>query len=273
MGIKLVETKPTRFVRFRDMSGYVRTGDWTESGIESGGQIYDPEEVNILPPVDPSKIICLYGNYVEHLRESGYSIPEDMPERPQFFLKSPNTITGHRVTITLPSPSTEREDLPNLGDIETGKGRIDYEAELGVVIGDQCKRVPEENAGEVIWGFTCVNDLSNRDDQSIEHNWVRGKSFDNAAPIGPVIAPFDSVPKEPRVRLKLNGNMKQDSKKDQFVFSVSEVIAEITELITLEAGDVIAMGTPSGVGPISEGDTTEVIIEGVGTLENHFEER
>lgn len=259
-----------KFVRFRDASGYVRTGDWTESEIESGGQIYNPEEVNILPPVEPSKIICLYGNYVEHLRESGYDIPEDMPERPQFFLKSPNTITGHQTTINLPSPSTEQDNLPNLGDIETGKGRIDYEAELGVVIKDQCKKVSERDVGKVIWGFTCLNDLSNRDDQSIEHNWVRGKSFDNAAPIGPVIAPYGSVPEEPRVRLKLNGNTKQDSKNDKFVFSVSEVIAEITKLITLEPGDVIAMGTPSGVGPLSDGDKTEVIIEGVGTLENYF---
>lgn len=260
-----------KFVKFRDMSGYVRTGDWTESGIKSAGEIYGSDEVDILPPVEPSKIICLYGNYVEHLRESGYDIPEDMPDRPKFFLKSPNTITGHRTTITLPSPGTERDDLPDLGDIETGKGRIDYEGELGVVIGGQCKKVSEENAGDVIWGFTCVNDLSNRDDQSIEHNWVRGKSFDNAAPLGPVIAPYDSVPEEPRVRLKLNGNTKQDSKNDEFVFSVSEVIAEITKLITLEPGDVIAMGTPSGVGPLSDGDTTEVIIEGVGNLENYFE--
>lgn len=260
-----------KFVRFRDMSGYVRTGNWTGSGIESAGKVYDFDEVNVLPPVDPSKIICLYGNYIEHLRESGYDIPEDMPDRPQFFLKSPNTVTGHRATIALPSPSTKRNNLPNMGDIETGKGRIDYEAELGVVIQKQCKNVSKENAEKAIWGYTCVNDLSNRDDQSIEHNWVRGKSFDNAAPIGPVIAPYDSVSGEPRVRLKLNGKTKQDSKNDEFVFSVTEVISEITKLITLERGDIIAMGTPSGVGPLSDGDTTEVIIEGVGTLENYFE--
>ncbi len=259
-----------RFVRFKDKSGYTRTGNWTDSGIKSADETYNHDEVDILPPTEPTKIICLYGNYKKHLEESGYNLPEELPDRPQLFLKAPNTISGHLDTITLPSPDTEKENLDNLGEIETGKGRIDYEAELGVVIGKQCKKVSEKNAMDYVRGFTCINDLSNRDDQAVERNWVRGKSFDNATPIGPVIASVNDVPKNPRVKMKLNGELKQDSGSDEFVFSVSEVIESITKLITLEPGDVIAMGTPSGVGPISDGDFTEVEVEGIGTLKNRF---
>lgn len=248
----------------------MRTGEWSDTGIESAGQIYDSNEVDVLPPVEPSKIICLYGNYVEHLRESGFKIPEDIPERPQLFLKSPNTIAGHKDTITLPKPVAKHNEPKDFGEIEVGKERIDYEAELGVVISRRSRNVSEKDAVDAIRGFTCVNDLSNRDDQFAEQNWVRGKAFDNAAPIGPVIASPELVPEEPRVRLRLNGELKQDSSNDKFVFSVSEVIAEITKLITLEPGDVIAMGTPSGVGPLSDGDTTQIEIEGIGTLENYF---
>lgn len=259
-----------RYVRFLDKSGYEREGEWTDNGIKAAGTIYEPEEVNILPPANPSKIICLYGNYKRHLEESGYKIPEQLPDRPKFFLKAPNTVAGHKDTIPLPTPTTEKEELENMGKIETGKGRIDYEAELGVVTGKQGRNVTEKNAENIVKGFTCVNDLSNRDDQTVERNWVRGKSFDNAAPIGPVIASPDLVPEEPQVQLKLNGEVKQDSSSDEFVFSVEEVITEITKLITLEPDDVIAMGTPSGVGPLSNGDKTEVIIEGVGTLVNYY---
>lgn len=259
-----------KFVRFKDKTGNTRTGDWTNSGIESAEYIYNPDEVEILPPTKPTKIICLYGNYEKHLEESGYSLPEDMPERPQLFLKAPNTVAGHRDTISLPSPDTKRKDLDDLGKIETGKERIDYEAELGVVIKEKCKKVSEDKALKYVKGFTCVNDLSNRDDQATEHNWVRGKSFDNSAPIGPVIASTEHVAKNPRVRLRLNGDVKQDSGGDEFVFSVSEVIASVTKLITLEPGDVITMGTPSGVGPLKEGDITEIEIEGIGTLKNSY---
>lgn len=259
-----------KFVRFKDEAGFVRTGNWTDSGIKSAGKVYNPDKVEILPPTTPTKIICLSGNYKKHLEESGYTLPEDLPERPQLFIKAPNTIASHRDKIPLPTPDTKINNLNDLGEIETGKERIDYEAELGVVIDKQCKRVNEENALDYVKGFTCVNDLSNRDDQAEELNWVRGKSFDNSAPIGPVIPSPDLVPKNPRIKLRHNGKTKQDSAGDEFVFSVPEVIASITKLITLEPGDVIAMGTTSGVGSLSNGDMTEVEIEGVGTLKNFY---
>lgn len=256
-------------VRFQDDTGYTRTGLWADGTIETPEREYSPEEVNVLPPVEPSKIICLYGNYLEHLKESGYKVPEEIPKHPKLFLKSPNTVIGHRDVIRLPKPGVDSEEVGSLGEIETGLGRIDYEAELGVVIGKQAKKIPKEDALDFVEGYTCINDVSNRDDQSVERNWVRGKSFDCAAPIGPVIASPELVPEEPRVKLRLNDETKQDSLEDKFIFSVQEVIEEVTKFMTLEPGDVISMGTPKGVGPLSHGDKVEVEIEGIGTLINH----
>lgn len=261
-----------KFVRFRDQSGYVRTGTWKDSHINSSGKTYQFEEIDILPPTEPTKIICVGTNYVEHFLESGYDYPDDLPDRPQFFIKTPNTVTGHKDTVTLPVPGTKRKNSESIGEIEVGKGRIDYEAELGVVISKQAKNVHKENAFEFIRGFTCLNDISNRDDQFSEQNWVRGKSFDNSAPIGPVIATPDLVPENPTITLRINGEKKQDSSEDEMIFSVPEVLEEITKFMTLEPGDIIAMGTTSGVGPLKDGDTVEIEIEGVGKLEHYVRE-
>ena len=234
--------------RFRDPAGTVRNGQWTEDGVVFGGNAYSLSEVDILPPVSPTKIVCIGLNYADHAEESGLAVPD----RPMLFLKPPNTLAGHGDTVTLPA----------------GKDRIDYEAEFGVVIDEQSRNVAIEDAMNVVAGFTCVNDLSNRDDQQIEQNWVRGKAFDNAAPLGPCIAPPESVPEDARIRLRVNGETKQDSSRSEFIFSVPELIAEITSYVTLNPGDVISTGTPAGVGPLSDGDTVEVEIEGVGTLEH-----
>lgn len=235
-----------RKVRFRDPAGTVREGRWEDENPVFSGQSYDLDEVDILPPTEPSKIVCVGLNYVDHAEETD----SEIPDRPLLFLKTPNTVASHRSTVTLP------ED----------KERIDYEAELGVVIGTQCRSVPEDRARDVIAGYTCVNDLSNRDDQRSEQNWVRGKAFDNAAPLGPVLATPDEVPDDASVELRVNGETKQHSTTDNLIFSIPELIAEITSLITLEPGDVIATGTPAGVGPLNDGDDIEVEIEGVGTL-------
>lgn len=237
-------------VRFRDPAGSVRTGEWAGDGVTFSNQRYDLDEVTILPPVEPSKIVCVGLNYADHAEETD----SDIPERPLLFLKAPNTLAAHGDTITLPRD----------------KERVDHEAELGVVIGKQCRNVPAERAEDVIAGYTCVNDLSNRDDQRQEQNWVRGKSFDNAAPIGPVVAPPDDLSEDAAIELRQNGEVKQESTIDNLIFSIPELIEEITTLMTLEPGDVVATGTTSGVGPISDGDTIEVEIEGVGTLRNEF---
>jgi 2-keto-4-pentenoate hydratase/2-oxohepta-3-ene-1,7-dioic acid hydratase in catechol pathway len=167
------------------------------------------------------------------------------------FLKGPNAIAGHRDVITLPD-----------------KNRVDYEAEIGIVIQEQCRNVPESRAMDVVAGFTCVNDISNRDDQEVEQNWVRGKAFDNSAPIGPVIATPQKVPDDADVKLFVNGECRQNSQRSQFIFSVPELIQEITTYVTLEPGDVISTGTPAGIGPLEDGDEVEVEVEGVGTLQH-----
>ena len=235
-----------RYARFRDRAGTVRRGVRTDEGIEFGGETYDVDEVDVLPPVEPTKIVCIGLNYADHAEETD----SDVPDRPLLFLKPPNALSGHGDTVTLP----------------TGKETVEWEAELGVVIGEQCRNVSEAEAMDVVAGFTCVNDVSNRDDQRVEQNWVRGKAFDNAAPMGPVVADPEDVPDDARVSLRVNGETKQDSSRAQLLFSVPELIAEITTYLTLEAGDVISTGTPAGVGPLSDGDKVEVEIEGIGVL-------
>ena len=249
-------------VRFRDSAGNVRGGRWTvEDGepvvtaaagpygrIAFGDESFAPEEVDVLPPCEPTKIVCVGRNYAEHADE----MDNDVPDRPLLFLKPPNTVASHNKTVTL------------LAD----KERIDYEAELGVVIGEQCKNVTQSNAEDVIAGYTCVNDLSNRDDQEKEQNWVRGKAFDNACPIGPLVATPEHVPDDATIESRVNGETKQSSSIEHLIFSVPELIEEITSYMTLEPGDVIATGTPAGVGPLENGDQVEIEIEGVGTLKH-----
>jgi 2-keto-4-pentenoate hydratase/2-oxohepta-3-ene-1,7-dioic acid hydratase in catechol pathway len=251
-----------RRVRFRDSAGNVRGGRWTTDEGEDvvtaaagpygriafGDETFAPGEVDILAPCEPTKIVCVGRNYADHAAEHD----AEVPDRPLLFLKPPNTVASHGNTITLPA----------------GKERLEYEAELGVVIGEQCRHVDESEADSVIAGYTCLNDLSNRDDQRREQNWVRGKAFDNAAPMGPVIATPEHLSEDAAIETRINGETRQSGSIDQMVFSVPELIAEITEYMTLEPGDVIATGTPEGVGPLEDGDTVEIEIEGVGTLEH-----
>ncbi|MEF8873618.1 MAG: fumarylacetoacetate hydrolase family protein [Candidatus Thermoplasmatota archaeon] len=239
-----------RIVRFKDPAGSIRYGEQRGESVMFGGRTYAFEEVDILPPVKPTKIVCIGLNYEDHAEEGG----KEIPERPKLFLKPPNALAGHEDAITL---FEEKE-------------RIDYEGELGVVMGKQCRNVKSEDAMDKVMGFTCVNDLSNRDDQRIEQNWVRGKAFDNAAPVGPVIVDHGDVPEDAEIRTEVNGVVKQRSTIDQLAFSVPELIEEISSYLTLERGDLISTGTPSGVGPIEDGDEVEIKIEGIGTLRNHF---
>jgi 2-keto-4-pentenoate hydratase/2-oxohepta-3-ene-1,7-dioic acid hydratase in catechol pathway len=237
-----------RSVRFRDPAGSVRSGTWNGDSVSFGDATYDLDEVTVLPPSSPSKIVCVGLNYADHAAESGL----DEPDRPWLFLKPPNTLAAHGDVVTLPA----------------GKDRLEFEAELGVVVGEQCRNVAADEAMDVVAGFTCVNDLSNRDDQYEEQNWVRGKAFDGAAPIGPVVASPDRVPADASIELRQNGERRQRSSRDQMLFSVPELVEEITQYLTLESGDVIATGTPAGVGPLEDGDRVAVEVEGVGTLEH-----
>ena len=239
-------------VRFRDPAGAVREGtyDPETEAVAFAGETYalDDDAIDVLAPTEPSKIVCIGRNYADHAAELG----NEVPDRPLLFLKPPNTLASHGDTVTAPR----------------GKERIDWEAELAVVIGEQCKDVDAADAMDVVAGFTCMNDVSNRDDQNKEQNWVRGKAFDGAAPLGPVMATPDEVPADASVELRVNGETKQDGHRGQLIFDVPTLIEEITTYLTLEAGDVIATGTPEGVGALADGDTVEVDIEGIGTLEH-----
>jgi len=243
-----------RTVRFSDPSGYVRTGEWADDSIETGNTSYDPDEITILPPSEPTKIICQAGGYMDHREEAGF---EDVPDRPELFLKTPNCVVGHGDAVELPP----------------GREEVHFEAEFGIVISEQCRDVSESNAMDYVAGFTCVNDISNRDDQDDERNWVRGKAFDASLPMGPVLATPGEVPDDARLELRLNGETKQETTREHMIFSVPELVSEVSELITLEPGDVIASGTPFGPGPLSDGDVVEVEFEGVGVLENHVTSR
>ncbi|CDK38896.1 fumarylacetoacetate hydrolase family protein [Halorubrum sp. AJ67] len=238
--------------RFRDPAGSIRDGEYDPATdtVAFGGDEYaleDPD-IDVLAPTDPSKIVCIGRNYADHAEELG----NDVPDRPLLFLKPPNAVASHGDTVTVPA----------------GKERIDWEAEFAVVIGEQCKAVDAADAMDVVAGFTCMNDVSNREDQNKEQNWVRGKAFDGAAPLGPVLATPDEVPADASVELRVNGETKQSSDREHMIFDVPTLIEEITTYLTLEPGDVIATGTPEGVGALADGDTVEVEIEGVGTLEH-----
>lgn len=219
----------------------------TDEGPMFGGRVFGPGETDLLAPVSPSKVVGVGLNYRDHAEELGM----EAPERPMLFLKPPNAVSGPGDVVELP-------------DAE----RVDFEAELGVVIGEQCRNVPLERAMDVVHGFTCVNDVTDRDEQAVEQNWVRAKGFDGSTPVGPVVATPDEVPENASVELRLNGETRQSSSIDQLIFSVEELVAEVTRFMTLEPGDVIATGTPSGVGPLSPGDVVEVEVEGVGVLRN-----
>ncbi|MWV65612.1 2-hydroxyhepta-2,4-diene-1,7-dioate isomerase [Halorubrum sp. JWXQ-INN 858] len=240
------------YARFRDPAGSVREGTYDPDAgtVAFGGEEYalDDDAIDVLPPVEPSKIVCIGRNYADHAAE----LDNTVPDRPLLFLKPPSALSGHGDTVTVPA----------------GKERIDWEAELAVVIGEQCKDVDAADAMDVVAGFTCMNDVSNRDDQNEEQNWVRGKAFDNSAPLGPVVATPDEVPADASVELRVNGETKQAGHRGQLAFDVPALIEEITTYLTLEAGDVIATGTPEGVGALSDGDVVEIEIEGVGTLEH-----
>ena len=205
-------------------------------------------ELEILPPTIPSKIICVGLNYIDHARELDMS----KPEKPLIFLKPPSSVIGHRGRIVYPETT----------------GRVDYEAELAVVMGKRCKNVPSWEASSVIMGYTCFNDVTARDLQKEDGQWTRSKSFDTFAPVGPFITDTGLDISDLYIRTRVNGKLKQDSRTSNLIFSVPELIEFISGIMTLEAGDIIATGTPQGVGKLSAGDEVEIEIEGIGVLKN-----
>ena len=205
-------------------------------------------DLEILPPTYPGKIICVGLNYTDHARELGMPLPRN----PLIFLKPPSAILGHMGKIEYPDQA----------------GRVDYEGELAVVIGKRCKNVSSSGAGSVIMGYTCFNDVTARDLQKEDGQWTRSKSFDTFAPFGPFISDPKLDVNDLFIRTRVNGELRQDSRTSNLIFNVPQLIEFISRIMTLEPGDIIATGTPPGVGELHEGDGVEVEIEGIGILKN-----
>ena len=208
---------------------------------------YALNSLTILSPCQPGKAVCVGLNYLDHIKEFGH----DIPSSPVLFIKPSGTVIGCGDFIEYPRSSR----------------RVDYEAELAVVIKKECRGVSASTAADYIFGYTCANDVTARDLQQKDGQWTRGKSFDTFLPLGPYIV-TDIDPGKLDIRLYLNGAIKQNSSTSNLIFKVPELVAFISEIMTLFPGDVILTGTPSGVGPMCSGDLVEVEIQGLGRLSN-----
>ncbi len=220
---------------------------------ERTGAVYALADLKLVAPSDPTVIMCAGTNYMDHIREAieKMHVETKIPEHPLIFSKGPNTIADPEQGILYPAT------------VE----RVDFEGELGVIIGKRCKKATRENAKEFIAGYTCLNDVSARDMQWNDGQWTRGKGLDTFCPFGPVVT--DEIdPANLRLRTRVNGVTLQDGNTRDMIFDVPALIEYISEYITLEPGDVIATGTPSGVGPVKPGDVIEIEIEGIGILRN-----
>ena len=241
-----------RKVRFRDETSRVQTGEWTDDGIKFAGERYDPETVDVLPPVEASKVLGVGPNHVTNVEgKEDYEYPNSPEELYLFVKTAPNALVGHGHTVVL----------------EAGREYI-YELELGIVIGSECKAVSKEEASSVIGGYTIVNEITNTNvPEGFEPtNAVRAKSFDNSAPTGPVVVDSEDVPVDADMELRINGKVEQSTDRSELIFSEESLIAEISSYMTLYPGDIIATGAPIGADPLRDGDNVELEVEGIGTL-------
>jgi 2-keto-4-pentenoate hydratase/2-oxohepta-3-ene-1,7-dioic acid hydratase in catechol pathway len=225
---------------------------WTRiPSVAANGEI-DPIPLNLatlLPPVVPSKILCIGRNYREHAAELGNEVPKE----PLLFLKTPSSLIAHKQRIHIPAISQ----------------RVDFEGELAIVIGKRCTKIgPEEDVRQYIRGYTIVNDVTARDLQKSDGQWSRAKGFDTFCPTGPFVTDEIDPDAGISVQTRLNGELRQDGNTRDLIFPINFLLRHITAAITLYPGDLIPTGTPSGVGPMQPGDTVEISIEGMETLSN-----
>lgn len=223
-------------------------GDPFFSGVQLTGERHKLEDVRLLAPIIPrSKVVGIGRNYADHANELG----NEVPPAPLMFLKPNTSVIGPNDPVVLPSFSDE----------------VSYEAELAVVIGRICKDVPLDRVDEVIFGYTCANDLTARDAQRTDNQWARAKGFDTSCPLGPWIE-TELDTDDLAIRGYLNGQMVQDGNTGDMIWGVKELVSYVSQAFTLLPGDVILTGTPAGVGLISDGERYEVDIEGIGRLSN-----
>ncbi len=229
----------------RDGAWHALEGD--PFGAPAVGARLDGAAPRILAPVAPSKIVAVGLNYRDHAAEMNKALPDE----PLIFLKPSTAVIGPGAPIVLPP----------------GAGRVDYEAELGLVIGRPARNVPAERAHEVVAGFTCVNDVTDRDLQRRDVQYTRAKGFDTFAPVGPCVAPAD-LDRPLGIETRVNGERRQHSSTRELIFPLRRLVEFVTGVMTLLPGDVLSTGTPPGVGPLAPGDRVVIAIEGVGELEN-----
>lgn len=220
--------------------------------------VFNLADIDILPPIlQPEKIICVGLNYIDHCKETGM----EPPASPVIFSKYANAIIGQNDSVEIPINSNE----------------VDFEAELVIVIGKEAKWVTEEEANDYVFGYTIMNDISARDHQFADGQWSRGKTADTFAPIGPVVVTHDEVgdPHKLAILLELNEEVMQDSNTNNLIFTVPQIVSFLSQSMTLKPGDLIATGTPPGVGMgrspkvwLKDGDTMSIKIEKIGTLFN-----
>jgi 2-keto-4-pentenoate hydratase/2-oxohepta-3-ene-1,7-dioic acid hydratase in catechol pathway len=223
--------------------------------------VFTLSDVTIQAPIpQPEKIICVGLNYIDHCKETGM----EPPKSPVIFSKYSNAIVGHHHAVQIPVNSIE----------------VDFEAELAVVIGKEAKHISEEEANDYVFGYTIMNDISARDLQFMDGQWSRGKTADTFAPTGPVVVTHDEVgdPHQLNISLELNGEMMQNSNTSNLIFTIPQIISFLSQSMTLKPGDLIATGTPPGVGMgrnpkvwLKNGDRMNVTIEKIGTLSNHVQ--
>ncbi len=211
------------------------------------GTAYKIGDVRLLAPCTPSKLVCIGLNYRAHAEEAKH----ELPKLPLIFLKPPSAVIGPEDEIVLPSD-----------------GRIDHEAELAVVIGRKAKDIAEADVGSYVFGYTCFNDVSERNMQRSDGQWTRAKGFDTFAPTGPWIE-IGVSGDDLKIEALVNGEVRQSSRTSDLIFGIPRLISFISGVMTLLPGDIIATGTPAGVSPLKHGDVVEVRLENIGTLKNY----
>ncbi|MFJ9583457.1 fumarylacetoacetate hydrolase family protein [Streptomyces acidicola] len=224
--------------------------------FELSGTKVPLSKVRLLPPVLPNKVVAFGRNYAEHARELG----NEVPDAPFAFFKPSTAVTGPGDEIQYPPFSSE----------------LHHEAELAVVIGRMCREVPRERVQDVIFGYTCANDVTARDVQKREKQWARAKGFDTSCPLGPWVETdldLTAISDGLTIQCTVNGGQRQLGRTSEMIHPIEDLIVNITEAMTLLPGDVILTGTPAGVGPLSVGDEVAVTIEGIGTLTNKVVKR
>ncbi len=207
----------------------------------------------LLPPCQPTKIICVGKNYTAHIRELHGD--EDLPKEPLLFLKPPSALNAPGGAIIMPPQSQ----------------RVDYEGELALVMGKTASWCDKSDAAASIFGFTLANDVTARDLQKKDGQWTRGKGFDTFCPVGPYLV--TELPPNPTIITRVNSVEKQRAGLDQMIFSPAVIVSYVSQVMTLHPGDIILTGTPEGVGPLQDGDVVEVEMEGIGILRNSVEKR